>query len=240
MGKNRKRHAHKGRKEQMVIDSAAHMAELAGHYDDICKEIDHHVLSASKLVSKIDPLALLQRGYGEYAAMTFGKEAEVELGQSEAIAQRMIDYIQCLIVSTPPDPDGYGNLTEEIWQELTEHVELIFYQLVGYFIAASGKRSSQDSSDNAWEEFFTKAQMNWCYIKGDRYINHLQSYLTSLLQPHDDVFYELFGINTVTFAKEIEKIRVALTAEMFSAGLKAREIHQRFFELLLSLRSMRI
>ena len=205
---------------------------MASHYQEVCDEIDTHIVSASRLVSKLDPLRLLQRAYGEYAALTINKNAEVELDEIDGIARRMIDYVQCLIVSTQPQPDGYIDLTEELWRELKQHVEAIFSNLVGYFIVASAKRSTEVDFDETWEEFFTKAQMNWCFVKGDRHINHLHAHLESLLQPHSDVFNELFGISATDFVNEIEKVRIALTSGMFDAGLELKRLHKEFFDQL--------
>lgn len=213
-------------------DHDARMSEIASHYQEVCDEIDNHIAAASELVSKLDPLRLEQRAYGEYAALTLNKNAEVELDEIDAIARRMIDYVQCLIVSTPPHLDGYVDFTEELWEELKQHVKAIFFQLVDYFNVASAKRSTEADFDETWEEFFTKAQMNWCFVKGDRHLNHLHAHLESLLQPHNDVFNELFGISATDFVEELEKVRIALTTGMFDAGLELKRLHQEFFDRL--------
>lgn len=51
-------------------DHEARMSEIASHYQEVCDEIDNHIAAASELVSKLDPLRLEQRAYGEYAALT--------------------------------------------------------------------------------------------------------------------------------------------------------------------------
>ena len=210
----------------------ARMVELASHYQKVCDEIDNHIAAASELVSKIDPLQLLDRAYKENAAIAVGKAIEAELGEEDMIARRMIDYVQCLIVSTPPNLENYCDLTNEHWEKLKTHVTAIFYQLVSYFIVASAKRETETEVDIAWEILFTKAQMNWCYIKGDRYINHFYTHLLSLFQPHDDVLEELFNISATELVNELEKIQVSLTEGMFDAIQELERMHQTFFDML--------
>jgi hypothetical protein len=205
---------------------------LADKYQEIFDDIDSHIQAASELISKMDPVNLLARSFGEYAALTLGKTTEVELGETHAIARRMIDYVQCLIVAIPPCPDGYVDITEELWLDLKRHIASIFNNLTFHFITASAKRNKASDFDEDWEDIFTKAQMNWCFVKGNRHLNYLSVHLRSLLSPHNDIFNELFGITIDQFISELENIRVALTSGLFDSVIEMNRIHKEFFEKL--------
>lgn len=206
------------------IEREKYLSEIAQPYEAICLEINSHITAASHLVSQLDPLKLLQRGFGEYAALSLGKMTEVEITDTEGIARRMIDYLQCLIVATPQS-EIKVELTTEVWEELKSHVEAIFTTLFSYFISASARDQLAGDYDDEWAEFFAKAQMTWCYVKGDRHINHLAAHLNSLLQPHDHIFIELFGITVAQFIDELGKIQMALTRGLFDAVIEIREVY---------------
>jgi SEC-C motif len=210
--------------------SKDYMSTFAGKYQEVFDDINNHIRASSELVSKMNPVKLLTRGYGEYTALVFGKTAEAELDEIHAIAMRMIDYVQCLVVSTPPHSDGYISITEESWGNLKFHVSSVFNKMIYYFIAATAKRENEPNFDEIWEGISTKAQMNWCFVKGNRHLNYLGIHLKSLLNPHNDIFSALFGITTEDFVGELEKIQISLTRGIFDSGMEMRKIHKDFFE----------
>ncbi len=229
---NKRKNQETPRQENTTIPNHESSENFAAHFEEICDQIDHHVLAASRLVSRLDPLQILQRAFTEYAVLTLGESAESEIPEAGAIARRMIDYVQCLIVSTPPSKDGYEKMTEDLWAELGKHIDEVFSLLLPYFIVATSKRQMEESYDDEWEKLFTRAQMNWCFVKGDRHLNHMYAHFKPLLETHNEVFIKLFGISANQFVDEIEKIKNALTYGLFDSVSEISQLHRRFFDRL--------
>ena len=226
---NRTRGANKA---EQPIQVDEHRGYLADQYDIIFNSIDDHVRAASDLVSRLDPIQLLSRGYGEYSVGVMGLDTEVDMSTAQAIGLRMVDYVQCLIVATSPHPDGYITMTEELWKELQFHVFSIFQGLTCFFSVASAKRYNEGNRDDDLEMILTKAQMNWCYVKGNRHFYHFDAYLRSVLSIHNAIFNELFGITVDDFVTELGKVQVSLTRGIPTSAQEVIETHRKFFERL--------
>lgn len=206
--------------------------QMAEKYDDICQEIYSYINKAVELVRKIHPLKLLQRAFLEEAVITMGKKSEVEFNNDDVMARRMLDYLQCLIVATKPTEDGYVEITDEIWNKLYTQIKGIYDSLTFYFLSATAKRKQTGNFDEEYDMFYTRAQMYWCNIRGDRHLNFLKQHFYALLSPHDEVFNELFGIKASEFVNEIENIKVSITRGLFDSCLKLKELHKNFFTKL--------
>lgn len=207
------------------------LEQMAEKYDEICQQIDSYIKQTVELVKKIHPLKLLQRAYGEEVVITMGKKSEAEYDREDIVARRMSDYIQCIIVAAKP-AEKYVELTDEIWNKLNRQIKDLYESLYFYFFCATAKRKQNGNFDEEYDEFYTKAQMYWCSVRGDRHINFLKQHFNALLSPHDEVFNELFGIGTAKFVEGIENIKGALTKGLFESGLELKELHKNFFTKL--------
>jgi len=77
--------------------------KLVERYPLVCRDIDDTISKIAALVKKLPPDELLKRAYWEMASRHFNKASEVEFGPDEALALRMLDYLQSIIVSVGPD-----------------------------------------------------------------------------------------------------------------------------------------
>lgn len=204
-----------------------HITELASKYDDYCKEIDDIVQKIRSTVQRVNPLKLLQRAYGEYAACGMGKTSEFEMNGDDIIALRMIDYIQSVIVSSPPLENN--DLTEAIWHELRGDVKKLYGMLSwGYHTLDTAKKKvSGIDFDIEYEEFYVKAQMHWTAVRGHRYLVHDMPHLRDLLTEHDLVFKEIYGASIEQFLQGIEKLQNSLAFGIFEAAKELRELHAK-------------
>lgn len=208
------------------------LRKFAGKHGEICKQIDHHIAEGSKIISEFYPIEILQRAFGECAAKSLGKASEVEFNSEDVISRRMLDYGQCLIAAVRPSSDGYKHLTDEAWSQLRGNIEGIYNNLLPYFISSSSQRKVAGNLNDEYEEFYTKAQMYWCMVRGEKHINHMTTHLESLLQPHNDIFISTFGINVSDFINELNSIRESLTKGMIDSALECKRLHKDFFEKL--------
>ncbi|MEP2707784.1 MAG: SEC-C metal-binding domain-containing protein [Roseibium sp.] len=182
-------------------------------YPDVVKEIDELVESIANLVSELPAEKLLHRAWWELVSRTLKHKTESEFGTEDSIAYRMIDYIQSIIASVPPAVDKREDVTEEEWQKLRDSVGKLFHTLnMDYQICRTLKAKAEDldfSEDT--EEFYYKAQMYWCNVRGQRYHVHELSYLQDLFLPHSEVLVELFGLTAEELVNELSKILQSLT-----------------------------
>ncbi|KCZ52265.1 SEC-C metal-binding domain-containing protein [Hyphomonas pacifica] len=197
--------------------TAEQLAELqakqAEAFDAVVAEIDSLVIGIATQVSQLPASQLLHRAWWELAARHMGVNAEADVGPEDALAMRMVDYIQSIIASVPPAPVVKPEVTEEDWNQLRESVDALFMKLnTSYQICRTAKALKEDPAlDLKFEEFFFKAQMYWCNVRGERYQVLEEAHLRDLFAPHSDVMEEMFGISADTFVDEIMKIVASLT-----------------------------
>ena len=157
------------------------------------------------LVSQLPPEELLHRAWWEMA----GRHIKID----DATSMRMIDYIQSIIASVKPAAMQRAEVTEEEWKTLRESVEKLFGTLnMTYQICRTAKAQAEDPTFNEdVEEFYYKAQIYWCNVRGSRYQTHEEAFLRDVFLPHTDVFQELFSISSEQFVQELMKVLNALT-----------------------------
>ena len=190
------------------------MQENAGAmYPAIVAKIDKLVEDIASLVQELPPKKLLHRAWGEFAVRHMKIETEADLDLEDITALRMIDYIQSLIASVTPSEKQRQEVSEKEWQTLRAKIDKLFSTLNGeYQICRTAKAAIEDASfDIDEQEFFFKAQLYWCNIRGDRYQIHEIEHLRDLFVDHSAVFEDLFGITAHQFVNELEKMLQSLT-----------------------------
>jgi hypothetical protein len=196
------------------------LEKMAASYESIVIEIDQLVQRAAALARSFDPLELLQRAWWERAAAHCELESESQAGADQALASRMIDYVQCLIVSSsgtaglslPP-----ASVEGESWVELKDIVSKIFNKIsVDYFIASKAQRDLSGAPLSAeLEELQFEAQIYWMNVTGDQYQNHQVVAMREMLAPQSEVIHELWGLSADELCDELEKI---WDAQIFGFG----------------------
>ena len=188
-------------------------ARLVERFPQVCGEIDSKISQIVEIVKKFPPDKLLQRAYWEMAAKHIGIESEIDLDQEAVVSLRMVEYIQSVIASVRPAKITLGDLNEEDWQELRSLVGDLFSQLnQEYQICHAAVRRKDDSHyDKDFEEYYFKAQIYWCNIRGNRYLFHQIPFFRDVLLPHNDILEKLFGIKVEDLLEALQKIQNSLT-----------------------------
>ena len=177
-------------------------------YPQIVNAIDTLVSDIATLVAVLPPKVLLHRAWTEMAARHIRLDTETKVDDDDAINLRMLDYVQSVIASVPPSKCQRQEITDEDWSTLREKVEALFHTLnISYQICRTAKNRREDPNyDVHVEEFYYKAQMYWCNVRGKRYQVHEPEYVRQMFLPHSDVLLELFGITGVQFADQLANI----------------------------------
>ncbi len=198
--------------------------QLAAGYSRVVAEIDTLVESAAKLVSALPPLQLMHRAWWTRASAMLQVEMESEIGQTEVLAERMVDYVQSLIAGSPRSAEQKKTVSDEDWADLTSLVGDIFSKLNSqYFIASTAKRRKADPSISpAMEHFHFQSQLYWANVKASQYQVHQVSALRDLLLPESPIVQKLYGITSDELCDELAKLQHAQTFGL-SDALKAME-----------------
>lgn len=185
----------------------------AKRFPEVCQEIDEKVTNIANMVKGLPPDELLKRAYWEMAAHHVNIKSEIQIDKEASISLRMVDYIQSIIASVEPAESIKEEVTEEDWQQLRSLVRDLFSQLnLEYQICRTASAYRSDPHyDKDFDEYYVKAQLYWCNVRGQRYIVHEAPFFRSLLSPHNDVLIELFGVSSEELVDAIQKIQDSLT-----------------------------
>ena len=181
---------------------------LVKDYPKIVEDINMLVTEIADLIKVLSPEKLLHRAWWEMAAAHIKIETEAEMGEKEATAMRMIDYVQSVIAAISPAENQRDDVTDEEWTDLRSKIQQLFSKVTfEYQLCRNAKNKTDDPNfDQNFEDFQVQAQLCWCNVRGRRYPVHESAYIEDMLLPHSSVLQELFGISGEQFVMEIKKI----------------------------------
>lgn len=183
---------------------------MSKEYPAFCESIDSIVKEIREDVVKFDTLKLLQCGYTHMFMSALNKKSESEYDFDNMILVRMIDYIQSVIASTEPN-DG-RDFDDKRWQRLVLKVEKLYTHLNQYHLYHTAYLQGNDSDYNVeYDRLYVLAQLLQISVRGNRYFVHEIEHLQDLLEPHNDIFIELFNLSVKDFVGGLESIQVSLT-----------------------------
>ena len=220
--------SHRMPEQQQQLDT--HWAAM---YPQIVSEINDRVSYIRRLVTQYDPLELLKRGYGAMLTSIMGKMSEHEYSFDDGIMVRMVDYVQAVIVSTPPTA-AVIELTNESWQQLHDEVKELYQSLYSSFHIANSARLkvTQPDYDPNYDFFCVQAQMHATFVRTLRYQVHDWDFLEDFLSPHNDEFLKVFGISVPQFIEGLRGIYHSLTRGSIAAFEDMYEEHRQAMQQL--------
>lgn len=193
--------------------------QLASNFDETVIQIDKLVDKIALMISELPAEQILQRAWTEMFMQHAGIKSEVETSSDNVLSVRMLDYLQSIIVSVSPSPTLKPEVSESDWGELKNAVEQLFNLInFNYHICHTAKRKELNPDiDMEEEEFYFKAQMYWCNVRGERYHHFQEAHLSDLLLTHSSVIEDNFGISAEQLIAELMKIQESLTFGMRNA-----------------------
>jgi hypothetical protein len=200
---------------------------LAEQFPVICQEIDEIIAKIADLVKMLPPDRLLHRAAWENARHHLNIKSEIEIDHEAAMSLRMIDYVQSIIASVLPTSPQEEDVSEERWQKLKGLVTELFKALNSQFMISQTAANRKTVAYNEdLEEFYFKAQMFWCNIRGKRYLFHDIPFYRDVLSPHDGILKELYSIRIDDLLEGLQKIQDALTRGIIQACEDLREFQK--------------
>lgn len=201
--------------------------KLSEQFQEICQDIDKIVAKIAELVKILPPDRLLHRAVWERARHHLNIKSEVEIGHEAAMSQRMIDYVQSVIVSVSPSNPQESDVTEEMWQALKVLVDELFNVLnLQFMICQTASNRKIVGHNEELDEFYFKAQMFWCNIRGKRYLLHDIPFYKDVLSPHDEILKEIYGIGIDGLVEGLQKIQDSQTRGIIQAVEDLRAFQQ--------------
>ncbi len=197
---------------------------LVERFPIVCREVNDKVAQIVHMVKQLPPDELLKRAFWNRAGHALITDSEANLDQSGILAQRMLDYIQSIIAGATPSDTIASEISEEQWTRLEKLVDEMFSQLnFEYQVCRTAFARRNDPNFNEdYEEYYFKAQLYWCNIRGNRYQIHDIPFYRDVLAPHDDVLKEDFGLSAEELVIALQNIHDSLT---FGAGLTMEDFH---------------
>ncbi|MEK3702897.1 SEC-C metal-binding domain-containing protein [Paenibacillus sp. FSL R7-0198] len=206
------------------------MAKLAGDYPEIYKKINELVNIIRSLVVRCDPLQLLVQGYYGMLFSMLDKSSEFHFDFDDTVAVRMIDYIQSIIVSTPPlenRDESQNNLISELSNKVSE----LYSSLHQFHMTHSAYLKENDPEyDPEYDMLYVQAQELRTTVRGDRYAVHEIDHLRDLLTPHNEIFIELFNIGIEDFLDGIRKLQFSLMQGINQLMTDMEELREQTLE----------
>lgn len=207
---------------------------LAKEYDNVVKDVDNIVLEIQTLVSKCNPLKLLQYCYNNFFASLLGITSEVQLSQEAVYSGRELEYVQSVIASTPIILTNDFQDQSEIYFLISEKIHKL-YTIINhkFFICYTAKERSLNPEISPEAEQFIFESLLSMFYRGDRYPVYEIEHLSKLLLPHNEIFVKLFNISVNTFLEGLKNIQESLSEGIFSAFSDLDKIMKAYENFLL-------
>lgn len=204
------------------------IGKLAASHEQVCTEIGELIGKIRERVSKHDPRVVLQRAFWERmnGLLQVGPR-ESELGFSHVVEQRMLDYVQAVIVSTPTSGE-WDELTDGDYITLKQQVGKLFDLLTGTYILTRTAHIRQQYSSDDQESLYVNLLLHWVLLRGKNYVALEIEHLADLLRPHSDVIREQYGITTDQLVDELRKVLHAHVRGCMESMGRLSTIHEEW------------
>lgn len=204
------------------------LAKLEARYPTVIQEIDDLVRRIASAIGVLPADRLLERAYLEQVMSSQHIKVEVDVTQDDAIALRMIDYVQSVIAAAPRGEIQKNDLTDDDWCDLRTNVAALFRKLNTEYLRCSTahRKAARTVYDDAMEEFFVRAQMHWCNVRGDYYQVHQVEIIADLLKNQSKLIEAAYGITSNELVVELKKIWRSLTFGVHEAMTSMFNLHR--------------
>lgn len=202
--------------------------KLVERFPEVLQNIDCIICKIVDLVITLPPESVLQRAWSEMAVRHLNIASESDATSEDIVSVRMVDYLQSVIAAVKPSDVQKNEITENDWQSLRSLIKELFNKLNhDYHIClAAIRKKEKPYLDANHEEFYYKAQVYWCNVRGNRYSCHEEEYLRDFILPHSAIFNKLFGITAEQLIAEMMKIQHALTKGMIEAAVEFADFRE--------------
>ena len=187
---------------------------LDKHASESASETPKLIAQIAQLVAELPPDQLLERAWGEEFRAFADVKDDTDIGHDEVVANKMVTYVQSVIVAVPRAPVQKATVSEDDWAALKALVSNLFgFHMRAFTMSLNTPANGEQlQSREAREAARIESSLVdlWYTVWGRRFPSHLHQYLDDLLLPHSAIFEELFGLTAVDLIRGLMKIENAL------------------------------
>lgn len=195
-----------------ITQHESYVKRLASSYDGIKDEIDKLVIKIREKVTSCDPVLLLSFAADSVFQSMLGKSSEIQSGSDDFGTQRMTEYIQSVLVSSPNKyvVSDEKNDPSELFFSIHEDIDELYNKINTFYM--SWGMCIRDKHPE-WEKYAStvmEAQLLYL-VRGQRYQVFEIEYFEKLLIPHDNIFRQLFSISAADIVEGIKNLEYSLS-----------------------------
>ncbi len=201
---------------------------LSDDLKDLPGKIQEKVDKIRTLITSLDTERLLMQCFGHELVSSLGKEAEVEYGYDDNLKKWIKEYVFNVLASTSPASNA-KDCGEKEYQELAKEIGDLQKLLYHYILSRTAQQAANPQAERMDR---VDAEMRWLWVRGKRYLNHEQEYLSKMLSPQNNMLVAQFGVTVEEVLRGVDKLSHALTYGMIDSYNEIREMQRNFFEWL--------
>lgn len=207
------------------------MKVMSDRYEPIIDEINSKIGQIKTKILLCDPVKLLSFSADMGLMPMMHSTSEFNLSVGDIPVTRATEYIQSIFVSSPKMyiPESEGDPSERFFSIISEIEEL--HQLMQEFTFCWGARLNElrPDIDDDTKAYLIELQIMYG-VRGQRYQVFEVPYFEKLLSVHDEVFLELFGMNSSQIIAGIEKLQYSLTQRKLDVVKKLGNFFDKYGE----------
>ncbi|MBK8178537.1 MAG: hypothetical protein IPK67_06535 [Planctomycetes bacterium] len=192
------------------------IAQMVAAFPDVVKRPDSLVTMIVDETKALAPIALLhQVAWAHIHAVMSKSRSALEPPQEH---HRALRYLQSVIVSSAPAVDQCS-CSQDGLDRLLRHVREIYTILtLEFFLSRSAHQERNDPAfDSKIDGFAVGVQLDWIFVRGERFQAHEIPRLRALLMPHSDALERCFGVRAEQLVEGFARVLTTLTFGPVSA-----------------------
>lgn len=204
-------------KNNMTLEQQVSQTEyLCNEYPKRCQSISQKIVELKEKISSCDPYGLLLHIAKLSTMSQLNVFSEIEHSSDSIMMIHALEYVQSILITTKNSWDSSVSTADESQIQIFDQILVDFEKLhqelqmfLPFWAAYIQKNTSID--DECLINIVESQYMYW--VRGNRYQIFELEPLKTLLFPHNDILFELFGVTINDIIRGLEKLRYSLSQE---------------------------
>lgn len=196
-------------------------------FEEVKIEINEQINIIVDKVSKVSPLFLMNfLSLNSFKSMV-NKLSEISYSSEENLTIRAVEYIQSILVSTENKCKNVNNDYSVECDEILEETIELYNKIYRFTMlnALSERNVNIEMSDYIFQSQLASI------VRGKRYQVFEIEHHEDLFLSHNEIFKELFGIESTQFIDGLKKLQYSLSQGKVDSGNKLKESFDKFMKL---------
>ena len=203
--------------------------KLKAQYDITKVQINQKIDEIKNGILTCNPIQLLSFSADMGLTAMMGATSEFNICADDIPTMRATEYIQSILVSSPKSllAESEDDPSQTFFSILENIKEL--HEVIQEFILCLGVKLDElnPAIDKNTKKYMLELQLMYS-VRGQRYQVFESQYFEDLLPIHDDVFVELFGLDSSEIINGIKKLQYSLTQGKFDVMNHFHEVWDEY------------